>query len=72
MQQAWFEQRLHDEVYWRRYFDNLVKNRFNTFGLLFAYEMQGYLFPPYPYFFDTPGFADVTVVASLHLISPRN
>ena len=62
MQQAWFEGRLHDENYWARYFDNLAKNRFNTFGLLFAYEMEGYLYPPYPYFFDVEGFPDVRVV----------
>jgi hypothetical protein len=72
MQQAWFENRLHDEAYWTRYFDTMVKNRFNTFSLLFAYEMEGYLFPPYPYFFDTPGFSDVKVVGQTAEQQRRN
>lgn len=72
MQQAWFEQRLHDREYWVRYFDNLARNRFNTFQLLFAYEMEGYLFPPYPYFFDTAGFPDVRVVALTPAQQQRN
>jgi hypothetical protein len=31
MQQAQFEDRLHDEKYWARYFDTLAKDRFNRF-----------------------------------------
>lgn len=62
MQKAWFEQRLHDPDYWRAYFDQLARDRYNDFRLLFAYEMRGYLYPPYPYFFDVPGYPGVHVV----------
>jgi hypothetical protein len=72
MQQAHFEGRLHDEQYWARYFDMLAKNRFNTFQLLFAYEMDGYLYPPYPYFFDTEGFPDIHVVGLTKEQQTRN
>jgi len=61
MQQAQFEDRLHDEKYWARYFDTLAKDRFNRFQVLFAYEMGGYMCPAYPYFGDTPGFPGVKV-----------
>jgi hypothetical protein len=61
MQQAQFETRLHDENYWTKYFDTLARDRFNKFQVLFAYEMDGYMCPAYPYFVDTPGFADVKV-----------
>jgi hypothetical protein len=59
MQQAYFEQRLFDEDYWRAYFDNLVRNRFNNFSLLFGYESSGFLAPPYAWFFDLPEFPEV-------------
>jgi len=62
MQQAHFEGRLHDARYWERYFDNLARNRFNTFQVLFAYEMDGYMYPPYPYFFDIEGYPEVKVI----------
>ncbi len=62
MQQAWFEQRLHDENYWPKYFDMLASDRFNSFRLFFGYETDGYMCPAYPYFVDTPGFPDVKVV----------
>lgn len=45
MQQAQFEDRLHNEDYWARYFDMLARARFNTFQVLFAYEMDGYACP---------------------------
>ena len=61
MQQAQFEDRLHDENYWTKYFDNLAHDRFNRFQLLFAYEMDGYMCPAYPYFVDTAGFPEVKV-----------
>jgi hypothetical protein len=61
MQQAQFEDRLHDAQYWAKYFDTLARNRFNKFQVLFAYEMDGYMCPAYPYFVDTPGFPDVKV-----------
>jgi hypothetical protein len=59
MQQAYFESRLFNEAYWAKYFDNLVRNRFNNFYLLFGYESTGYLAPPYAWFFDLPGFPEV-------------
>jgi hypothetical protein len=61
MQQAQFENRLHDENYWAKYFDNLAHDRFNRFQVLFAYEMDGYMCPAYPYFGDTEGFPGVKV-----------
>jgi hypothetical protein len=61
MQQAQFENRLHDENYWAKYFDNLAHDRFNRFQVLFAYEMDGYMCPAYPYFVDTKGFPGVKV-----------
>lgn len=72
MQQAHFESRLHDREYWARYFDNLARNRFNTFQVLFAYEMDGYMFPPYPYFFDVEGFPDVHVAGLTKEQQKRN
>jgi len=62
MQQAQFENRLHNQDYWARYFDTLVENRFNTFQLLFAYDMDGYMCPAYPYFLDVEHFPGVAVV----------
>jgi len=59
MQQAYFEQRLFDPDYWRAYFDNLVRNRFNNFTLIFGYESSGFLAPPYAWFFDLPEFPEV-------------
>jgi hypothetical protein len=61
MQQAYFESRLFNEDYWNRYFDLLARNRFNSYILIFGYENAGYLAPPYPYFCDVEGFADVRV-----------
>jgi hypothetical protein len=61
MQQAQFENRLHDENYWAKYFDNLARNRFNTFQVLFAYEMDGYMCPAYPYFVDVAEFPGIRV-----------
>jgi hypothetical protein len=72
MQQAQFEDRLHDENYWARYFDTLAKDRFNRFQVLFAYEMGGYMCPAYPYFGDTPGFADVKVAGLSKETQQRN
>ena len=56
-----FLRRFHDRAYWARYLDMLARNRFNTFALLFAYESAGLFAPPYPYFFDVPGFPEVRV-----------
>ena len=48
MQQAYFEARLFDEKYWDLYLNNMVRNRFNNFSLLFAYESTGFLRRPTP------------------------
>src|SRR5258708_4172022 len=34
MQRAWFESRLYDEAYWRRYFDLLAAGRINSFVVI--------------------------------------
>src|SRR6266581_6199424 len=59
MNRAYWESRFYDEAYWTRYFDMLAANRFNKFVVVFGYENGGFLAPPYPYFFDTPGFTNV-------------
>ena len=50
----------------------LARNRFNTFALLFAYESAGLFAPPYPYFFDVPGFPDVRVAGLTQQEQTRN
>jgi hypothetical protein len=72
MQQAQFEDRLHDANYWAKYFDTLARDRFNKFQVLFAYEMDGYMCPAYPYFVDTPGFPDVKVEGLSNAQQQRN
>ncbi|HWB82722.1 MAG TPA: hypothetical protein VG675_01195 [Bryobacteraceae bacterium] len=72
MQQAQFENRLHDEQYWAAYFDTLARDRFNTFQVLFAYEMDGYMCPAYPYFIDVAGFPNVRVPGLSHEQQQRN
>jgi hypothetical protein len=62
MNRAHWESRFYDERYWTRYFDTLAASRFNRFLIVFGYENGGFLAPPYPYFFDTPGFAGVKMV----------
>src|SRR6476661_5807305 len=62
MQRALFEQKLYDESYWIRYFDLLSHSRINTFVVIFGYENGGFMAPPYPYFYDTPGFTGVGMV----------
>jgi len=59
MNRAYWESRFYDEQYWTRYFDMLAANRFNKFLIIFGYENGGFLAPPYPYFFNTPGFTNV-------------
>jgi hypothetical protein len=59
MNRAHWESRFYDEAYWARYFDMLAANRFNRFLIIFGYENGGFLAPPYPYFFNTPGFDGV-------------
>ena len=62
MNRAQWESRFYDEAYWRRYFDLLAADRFNRFIIVFGYENGGFLAPPYPYFFDTPGYPQVQMV----------
>jgi len=62
MNRAHWESRFYDERYWTRYFDTLAASRFNRFLIIFGYENGGFLAPPYPYFFDTPGFPGVRMV----------
>jgi len=62
MNRAHWESRFYDEAYWQRYFDVLSANRFNRFLIIFGYENGGFLAPPYPYFFDTPGYPEVRMV----------
>ncbi len=57
-----FQRQLHDPKYWRHLFSTMAKNRMDTFVLIFGYETNGYVAPPYPYFFDVPGYPDVKVV----------
>ncbi len=45
MQRAYFESRLYDEQYWRRYFDLLAASRINTFTVIFGYENGGFMAP---------------------------
>jgi hypothetical protein len=62
MNRAHWESRFYDERYWARYFDLLAASRFNRFLIVFGYENGGLHAPPYPYFFDTPGFPGVHMV----------
>jgi len=41
MQQARFEERLHDANYWPKYFDMLASDRFNSFRVFFGYDTDG-------------------------------
>lgn len=59
MNRGYWESRFFDDRYWTRYFDLLAASRFNRFLIVFGYENGGFLAPPYPYFFNTPGFRDV-------------
>jgi hypothetical protein len=62
MQRAYFESRLYDEQYWKRYFDLLAADRINSFVVIFGYENGGFMAPLYPYFFDVPEFPGVELV----------
>jgi len=72
MHRGHFESFFHDEAYWARYLDMLAACRFNTFVLIFGYENGGYFAPPYPYFFDTDGYAGVRVVGITPAEQKRN
>ena len=62
MHRTLWERKLYDKNYWEKYFDMLSQNRFNSFVIIFGYENGGFMAPPYPYFFDVPGYPDVRMV----------
>jgi hypothetical protein len=62
MNRAYWESRLFDEAYWKRFLHMLAQNRFNTLVIIFGYENGGFLAPCYPYFFDVEEFPDVRMV----------
>jgi hypothetical protein len=62
MQRAYFESRLYDEAYWKRYFDTLAADRINSFVVIFGYENGGFMAPLYPFFFDVKEFPEVEMV----------
>ena len=72
MNRAHWESRFYDERYWARYFDTLAANRFNRFLIVFGYENGGFLAPPYPYFFATPGFSDIRMIGLTAAQQQRN
>ena len=67
-----WEKKLFDKKYWEKYFDMLSQNRFNSFVIIFGYENGGFLAPPYPYFFDVPGYPDVRMVGLTKEEQKRN
>jgi hypothetical protein len=72
MNRRYWESRFYDETYWARYLDMLAQNRFNSMVVIFGYENGGFLAPCYPYFFDTEGFPDVTMVGITPQEQKRN
>jgi hypothetical protein len=72
MQRAYFESRLYDEQYWKRYFDMLSASRINSFVVIFGYENGGFMAPLYPYFFDMEQFPDVQLVGITREQQTRN
>ncbi len=72
MNRAQWESRFYDEAYWTRYFDLLAASRFNRFLIVFGYENGGFLAPPYPYFFDTPGYSGVQMIGLTREQQGRN
>ena len=72
MNRTVWERKLFDKNYWEKYFDMLSQNRFNSFVIIFGYENGGFLAPPYPYFFDVPGYPDVRMVGLTKEEQKRN
>jgi hypothetical protein len=62
MNRAYWESRFYDETYWRRYFDLLAQDRFNSVTVVLGYENGGFLAPCYPYFFDVPEYPGVRMI----------
>ncbi len=65
MQKRQFEDRLHDENYWAKYFDMMADDRLNSFQVLLAYETNGYMCPAYPFFMDVDEFPQVKILRVL-------
>jgi hypothetical protein len=72
MHRAYFESRLYDERYWRKYFDLLAASRINSFVVIFGYENGGFMAPPYPYFFDVESFPEVRLTGITPKEQQRN
>ena len=72
MQRAYFESRLYDEAYWKRYFDTLAADRINSFVVVFGYENGGFMAPLYPFFFDVKEFPGVEMVGLAKPEQARN
>ncbi|MDR2233389.1 MAG: hypothetical protein LBE56_09740 [Tannerella sp.] len=72
MHRVVWERKLYDRKYWEKYFNMLSQNRFNSFVIIFGYENGGFLAPPYPYFFDVPGYPDVRMVGLTKEQQKRN
>ncbi|MDP2995869.1 MAG: hypothetical protein Q8N47_00185 [Bryobacterales bacterium] len=72
MQRAYFESRLYDETYWKRYFDLLARGRINAFTVIFGYENGGFMAPLYPYFFDVEAHPEVRLVGITRDQQTRN
>lgn len=68
---AW-EDRLYDEHYWEKYFDQLARSRINSFVVIFGYENGGFLAPVYPYFFNVEEYPDVKLVGITQEEQQRN
>ncbi|MEO5999290.1 MAG: hypothetical protein ABIN89_21030, partial [Chitinophagaceae bacterium] len=62
MNRAYWESRVYDEGYWKKYLDMLAQDRFNSLVVIFGYENGGFLAPCYPYFFDVDGYPDVKMI----------
>jgi len=72
MNRRYWESRFYDEAYWSRYFDMLAGDRFNMFTIICGYENGGFLAPPYPYFFDVPGYPGIKMKDVTQQVQNRN
>jgi hypothetical protein len=72
MNRAYWESRIFNEDYWKRYLDVLAQNRFNSLVVIFGYENGGFLAPCYPYFFDVEEFPDVKMIGITPQEQQRN
>ncbi len=56
---SYWESRFYDEAYWERYLDLMADSRLNSLVVIFGYEIDGFVAPAYPYFFDVEGFPEI-------------